>query len=206
MPFRAQQLSVNQSQGIHEYRKGKIATFFDELYQDWIIPHIVKEINKGQKFLADLDSDEFDFVRRSIAENFADFTRNEQVLSAQLPSDKEELKKQFMEDFTAEGTRRFLKLLEKELKDAPVSIRLNISGKMEDLVGRVDKLVNIFRQIIAAPQILQNPAMAKIFNQILESSGISPVDFAGFSIPTPAPTPALPGAMPARSPEMMPVA
>ena len=73
------------------------------------------------------------------------------------------------------GNKRFIKILEGELKDAPISIRVNIAGKQADLVGRVDKLVNVVRQILAAPQMLQMPGMKELFENILESSGLSPL-------------------------------
>ena len=46
-PFDLQELVTQEASSLHEYRKGKIATFVDEIYQDWIIPYIVREISKG---------------------------------------------------------------------------------------------------------------------------------------------------------------
>ena len=38
-----------------------------------------------------------------------------------------------------------------------------------------DKLVNLVRQFIATPQLRQDPEMLKLLNQIMESSGMSPI-------------------------------
>ena len=82
------------------------------------------------------------------------------------------------------------------MKDAPVSVKVNIAGKQADLVGKVDKLTNIFRFVFASynPQTgqfaaLQNPTMLKLFRQILELSGL---DASMFSYVQPAPAPASP--------------
>ena len=45
-----------------------------------------------------------------------------------------------------------------------------------------DKLVNVLRQFIATPEIRQDPQMVKLLNTILESSGMSPIMFAGAGI------------------------
>ena len=65
----------------------------------------------------------------------------------------------------------------------------------------LNKLVNIFRQILAAPQVLANPAMAKLFNQIIASSGLDPLDFSGLTKALPQPA-QQPTGQPARSPEL----
>ena len=83
------------------------------------------------------------------------------------------------------GNKKSIEILTKELKDAPVSVSVNIVGKQKNLSLMTDKLVNIFRQIIVAPQILQEPKMSSLFNQIIESSGLSPLDFAGMKLPQP---------------------
>jgi hypothetical protein len=40
-----------------------------------------------------------------------------------------------------------------------------------------DKLSHIWQVLIANPQTLQNPAMAKLFNKIIASAGLDPIDF-----------------------------
>ena len=68
-----------------------------------------------------------------------------------------------------------------EFKDAPLAVKVVVKGKSKDLAGRTEKLVNVFRQIIANPAVLQIPAIGKIFNDILESSGLNPADFSGIT-------------------------
>lgn len=176
-PFRAQERQVIEGKGIHEYRRGKIATFVDGIYKDWIIPHIQREVSQGAEFLAELDFAELQEISERIIDNQANRAVIEKILSGELVSPEEiELSKvEAKERFMKGGNKRFIKILEGELKDAPISIRVNIAGKQADLVGRVDKLVNVVRQILAAPQMLQMPGMKELFENILESSGLSPL-------------------------------
>ena len=71
------------------------------------------------------------------------------------------------------------------MKNTPISVKVNIVGKQKYLPQMTDKLVNIFRTIISAPQILQNPGMQKLFNEIIENSGLSPINFTGLQFQAP---------------------
>ena len=66
--------------------------------------------------------------------------------------------------------------MEGEFKKTPFAVKVNIAGKQKDLALKADKLVNIFRQVVAAPQMLDDPRLADLFNQILEASGLSPIE------------------------------
>jgi hypothetical protein len=55
---------------------------------------------------------------------------------------------------------------------------VNISGKQKNSALYTEKLGNVFRQIASNPQILQVPSMRSLFNQIIESVGLSPLDFS----------------------------
>ena len=72
--------------------------------------------------------------------------------------------------------KRFIEILKGELKDAPVSVRINIANKQKDLPAYTDKLVNVFRTIIANPQVLQNPATRGLIFALLELRGMSAAD------------------------------
>jgi len=58
---------------------------------------------------------------------------------------------------------------------------VSVKSKSKNLSQHTDKLVNIFRQIISNPAVLKIPAIGKIFNEILESSGLSPADFSSIT-------------------------
>lgn len=178
-PFKLQELITQTSMGLHEYRMGKYAVFIEEIYRDWIIPYIVKEITKGQEFLSELSLDELTNIADNLVMIEANKLVKEKILNGELidPAEIETYKQQVREEFMKGGNKRFLQIFKDELKDAPVSVQVNIKGKQKNLALMTEKLVNVFRQIIAAPQVLDDPRMAKLFNQILEASGLNPMDF-----------------------------
>src|SRR3990167_1459971 len=186
-PFKLQELIVNQAEGVHEYRKGKLAVFMDEIYRDWILPYIEREIKSDQKFLATLDLEEMQYVVDSVMKKEANDFIKEKILNGELVDMEEvELVKQTARENFMKDNRKFTEIFKKDFKDVPLDVKTNIAGKQKNLSKLTDKVVNVFRQLIAAPQILDDPRMAKIFNSILESSGLSPVDFGaiGPRVPT----------------------
>lgn len=182
-PFKLQELITAEGHSLHEYRKGKIATFLSEIYRDWIIPYIAREVSKGQEFLASLDLDELQAVTESLLVCEANKFIKEKILNGELIDDTELLtyKENVKQQFLSGGNKKFIKILEGELKGTNLDVEINIAGKQKDLSSRVDKLVNIFRQLIANPAVLDDPRLAKIFNDILEASGLSPVNFGSIS-------------------------
>lgn len=192
-PFKLQELITAEGHSLHEYRKGKIATFLGEIYRDWIIPYIAREVSKGQEFLATLDLDELQAVTESLLICEANKFIKERILNGELIDDAElsAYKENVKQQFLSGGNKKFIKILEGEFKGTNLEVEVNIAGKQKDLSGRVDKLVNIFRQLVANPGVLDDPRLAKVFNDILEASGLSPINFGAINYKPPQTTPML---------------
>ena len=188
-PFKLQELVTTEAKSLHVWRQGKIAVFMDEIYRDWVIPYIAKEITKEQKFFAELSVDELQQVAETIIENKANNFVKEQILNGELINSEEleTAKIQAKEKFLNRGVKRFFQIFKDELKDSPLDVFTNIAGKQKNLALLTDKIVGLVRQIIATPQILQDPYMKKLLHTILESSGMSPLMFGGQSIGQPQP-------------------
>jgi hypothetical protein len=192
-PFKLQEAVISQGKGVHERRRGKLATFLGEIHRDWILSDLVKEMNNEQEFMEELTLEELQYVADRVAiaqwNNYA----KEKVLNGQSfnAGEQESYIAKTKQDFMNGGGTRFFKLLKDELKDLPIDVHVNIAGKQKDLAGMTDKLVNIFRTVIGQPQVLQNPPIAKIFNQILSSAGLDEVNFAGLAVAPAAPAQSL---------------
>ncbi len=196
-PFALQQLVVQQGQGFHEYRQGKIATFFaDVLYRDWILNYLVKDLNTGKDFSEELTLDEMIEIGDTIARNKAE----EKVIQLMLdgkyvePSQKETLIETFKQEFMKGGSRKFFQTIKDEFAEIPVEVFVNIKGKQRYMAQNADKISNLLTQIISNPQAFsQIPGVAKAFNQLLEESGMSSIDFSQITkAPAPQPQPTQP--------------
>lgn len=180
--FKGQERLLQQGRGPHERTKGKRAKFIEKVYRTFIIPEIKKEILKGVEFMASLSFEDLQWVTNTLAENYANHTRNEQVLNGENPEEKELLIQKFKEDFAKKGNEHKLKILKGEFKDAEINIEIDIANKQHNLGAMTDKVFSIFQFIFANPamfqQLMQIPAMSKAFNDILEYSNIEQADFA----------------------------
>lgn len=184
-PLGTTQIVTQEGQGIHQYRQGKIATFWGEIYRDWVMEYIVNEINKGDEWLDELTVDELREVARVVSINYT----NKKVKSIFLSggditkSEQINLVETIKDSFIKDGKQKFIKILKDDFKKIPLSVKFNIANKQKNLYEVVNKLNGIFQTVFQNPQILQQPNMGELFNNILESSGLSPLNFTSFTNP-----------------------
>jgi len=184
-PFALQNLIVQEGQGMHEYRQGKIATFFaDVLYRDLILGYLVRDMNSGKKFSEELTMDEMLEVSEKIATNQAEREIIDIILAGDTskPSPTNEMRDELIkikkDAFMKGGSRRFMEVLKGELDSLPMDVLINIKGKQKNMAQNADKITNIIREIMANPQAFsQLPGIGKAFNELLEDSGMSAIDF-----------------------------
>lgn len=182
-PFALNNQVIQQGEGIHEYRQGKIATFFgDTLYPDLILPKLVADMNSGQSFMEELSLEEMNEISDIVRDNRVDDMVKDRILKEKKMVTVEErdvMKSKFKEDFMKKGSNRFLEILKDEFKTIPMDVYVNIKGKQRYMAQNADKITNVIREVIRNPQAFtQIPGIGKAFNQLLEESGMSPIDFA----------------------------
>ncbi len=192
-PFALQSLVVQQGEGIHEYRQGKIATFFaDTLYPDWIIGYLVDEMNNGKEFSEELSLDEMSEIAEKVSSNVVEERIKQSIMETGIvPTNQERdaMKDAISERIMKSGNRQFFQVIKDELSDLPVKVFINIKGKQKDMAKTADSITNIIREVIKNPEAFRSyPGIGKAFNEVLENSGLSPIDFSQVTRSLPAPT------------------
>ena len=182
-PFVLHQLVTSEAHRLHDYRRGQFAKHIEEVYKDWIIPHIQKKITEGSKFLSELSLDELQYVSERLAINESNRRLGDMILAREevTPEIQKTMTEIMMAEFKKKGNKHLIEILKGEFNNSLLAAKVTVQGKSKDLASRTDKLVNIFRQIIVNPAVLTLPPIAKIFNDILESSGLDPADFSGIT-------------------------
>lgn len=182
-PFKLYEAQNIEARSMHRHRQGQLAVFMDEIYRDWILPHLTREITNEQTFMDELSIDEMQEVVEKVTTKKVNQFKKNMILSGQEVDDGlvEDYKMKVKEDVMKKGNKRFFKILKDEMKDAHLSVRTSIAGKQKNLALMTDKLVGLVRQYLATPQLRQDPMFAKLLSEILESSGLSPLMFG--SIP-----------------------
>ena len=183
-PFKSVEIQLVEGKSLHRWRQGKIAVFVGEIYREWIIPHLAKEVTNGTKFLSELSMEEMQEVGRAMVNNVVN-KRVAQLMFAgkviypfEVDFYRQEAERKFLEG----GSKKFIEILKGELADEKLDVRTNIAGKQKNLALLTDKLVNYVRQLLATPEARQDPAIIKHVNEILEYAGMSPIQY-GISQP-----------------------
>jgi hypothetical protein len=185
--FRGQERLVAQGRGWHDRRRGQRAKFIEEIYRDWIIPDIVREINKGKEFLATLSTEEMMWVAEQMSVNLSNERIKEIVLDLKIEDITPEklqslaqMKDILRNEIMKKGNRQLVEVLKDEFKDIEVKIGINIAGKQKNLSAASDKILSILEVAMTNPQFKQNleaNGMIGPFNDLLEYSGLNPVAF-----------------------------
>jgi hypothetical protein len=183
-PLGTTQIVTAQGLGIHDYRRGKIASFIEEIYRDWVLQYLIDDMNKGLTWVDELTLDEMQKLSEDVMTNEFNRYIKEKILAKQTPPTPEELeilKEIFKKEFT-KSSKKFLEIVRGDFKGLPMKIKINVAGKQKDMSKMVDKLGNVWRAIFANPQgfmaTMAIPGANKAFNQMLEGSGLEQFDFS----------------------------
>ena len=191
-PFRLGLMQNQEAHSLHLYRKEKLGLFLQTIYRDWVIPYFSKEMSKGDTFLAELSLDELQAVAEAVAVQAHNKFIKEKLLKANVGDEDEiialskelepekvaEVSKLAKSNFLTGGNKKFIEVFKEEMRDLPLDIEVVITGESRNNAFVAEKLSAIFAQIAQNPAVLQDPLMRQLFNEILETSGVSPTQFA----------------------------
>jgi hypothetical protein len=88
------------------YRQQEAGFFIQEVYQDWVLPFLVKKIKKGKELVADLERDELEMVATALAQFEAFKTAKERTLSGEIVTPEAIVFETVTRGATHESTRR----------------------------------------------------------------------------------------------------
>ena len=187
-PLGTTEIVTQQGIGIHEYRQGKMAEFWQEIYRDWTLPHLRSEINKGSKWLDDLSLDELQEVAEKVSTKKANEKIKNLILDGKAitPEEQQMMTEVIKQDFMKGGSKRFIEAIKDEVSDLPMDVEISIVNKQKNMAEVVSKLNSVFRTLFtpgAIQAVQQNKGLSDLLNNILESGGLSPVNFASFTAP-----------------------
>lgn len=189
-PFRLQERVVFEGKKPHERTAGKFDKFVEEIMNDWVIPHMVREIVKGKTFLSTLTSDQMEYILQRVPRNRAVKRQIEDILSGKTPQDLNVLTEEEKQKILQSGNQQILSILKDEFKDVRMKVKIRVSSKQKDMAQFTDKLVNVLRQYLTLPpEVKSDPVTIELLSQILEASGISPASLGKLTTAFAAPTP-----------------
>jgi len=113
----------------------------------------------------------------------------EKILSGEQVDEQEvnDIRQELLKEFN-QSSNKFLKVFKEELDEIPQDVFIHITGENRDNAMVAEKLNSVFSQVAQSQQpdgsnaILDDPRMARLFNQILEASGLSPIEHGAVGV------------------------
>ncbi len=188
-PFRSVAIQNQEASSLFIYRREEMGIFLTRIFNNWILPETVKDINKQWILSAEFSADEL----AKIDERFGIYRANEiikeKLMNLELGTDfSVEKYREMVEGFKTlvqeTGNTRFLEVPKNYFKDFKFKVSVITTNEQRNKAATLESISNILGQVANTfnPQtgtfaMLENPALASIFSQAVELSGagISPV-------------------------------
>lgn len=200
-PFAAQALQAAQGGSIFNKRRDQDGFFLAEILIDWVIPFLIKQINKEHVLTAAYSPKELEQLDRAIRELHSNTAARESILSGKpfYPADKLGVELGVQAELDKNGNKRTLKIPKGfiTLDKVKKKVRFDITDEMMDDQRRLNALATALGQLPPG-----DPQRSALVQEMMEISGVSA---ASFPVSAAAPSPAAPPqSKPTRVNEVLP--
>jgi hypothetical protein len=181
VPFAAQALQAAQGGSIFNKRRDDDGFDVEEVLVDWVVPHLIKKINKAHKLTASYSAKELRLIDKAVRVEM-----NNGGIDALIQSEDEITPEAIagiqvgVEDVLSTRNDRTIEIPAGYITVDKVrtKVRFNITDEMEDSQRKLNALAVALQNL---PQ--GDPQRSVIVNEMMEISGISPTTFGASPAP-----------------------
>jgi len=183
-----------------DYRREEWGIHLTEIFENWVVPHIISNLYKGHTLRSEYSDDELKIIDESIhTKNHNSFAK-ELALMGKLPSQEEVIGVQTSVDGELQkyNKTRFIEFTKGYFDNVKAGVSIITSGEqknksavMQSLSTVLDTVIKSYNPNTGKFGVLEDPKLSKIFGTIVEmsQSGISPISLGlGGSPKSMAPT------------------
>lgn len=178
-PFRLQATILQQSSSVFKVLQEEFGIFITELFEDWIMPHQAKLLNKEHLLSYDFSPEEL----KEIDEKFSIRQANEKVADKVLaggdfdPEEYEAFIENYDDFIKQTKSQRFINIPKNFYKNLEVKVTVNVTGEQRNKAATLESLNNILITYASNPNLANDPVASQLLTKIIELSGagISPV-------------------------------
>ncbi len=178
-----------------DYRREEAGIFLTELFNEWIIPFLVKKIKKEHILASEFDEEELAIIDQDFQTSRANDMLKEALMQGQTVTPDEY--DAFLEAQKLIGTKRYLEIPDNYFDDVEANVTVNPTGELKNKQAILQSLSSVMSDVVRSYNpntgtfgVFDDPRLAKIFGTILELSGagISPASHMskGVNAPTSA--------------------
>jgi len=215
-PYRTTAILNQEATSMFDYRREEMGIFLTEVFNEWVLPYLIKKLSKEHILRAEFTADEL----KAIDDSYANYIANEEVMKLILSGkpvyaeEYSQIVSGIKESLKATKQHRFLDIPKGAYKDFKGKVTVMTTGEQKNKAVVLESLNNILLTVAKAPQVLTDPKMSQIFGEILElsGSGLSPISLGlgeGQPMVQPEmaqpgmPSPVQPGAAPVTASQQM---
>ena len=179
-PFRTAAVLNQAGSSMFNFRRQEFGIFIQEIIYDWVLPYLIKKIDKAHILASNFSGDEL----KMIDEGFANFEANamiknraltgktaEEITTPQFMID--EMKAKLTGEIGKTKSRRFIDIPEGYFKNIKAKVDIITTGENVDKAAMFESLNNIFIAYAQnAEQVRQDPVLSKLFERIVDLSGV----------------------------------
>ena len=181
-PFRQVALLNQEAGSLFEYRREEAGIFVREIFLDWVLPFLVKQLKKDKDLTATLEPEELEIVSEAVANQEADKFAKERILGGQsvTPEEKQAVYGA-VKDASMQLRRRSFKGFDKLFSDWMGTVDVITTGEQKNKAAMLETMNNIIGLIVKMQLpdgrnlAMEDGPLRTLTLQLMEMAGASPL-------------------------------
>lgn len=164
-----------QASSFFDYRREEAGIFWVEVLTDWIIPHLIKKINKAHILSSDFSNEELKLIDKHFSTYKANEKAKKAVLDGKIISqaDYDNVVVFYNELLQEDGKTRYVDVPDGYLSKWESKLSADITGETRNKQAMLQSLDNVLAKVSSNPMLLQDPNLSQILAEMMELAGIN---------------------------------
>lgn len=173
-PYRQTAILNQEAGSLFDQRREEAGIFWSEVYMEWVLPYLIKKLNKEHILTAEWTMEELNMIDDA----FATYNTNRKLIEMVIndeevtPEIQDELMKLEKETLNQTKNVRSIPVPKDYFKDFKYNVSVIVTNEMRNKSVMLETLSNVMGLVGANPMVLQDPVLSKIFSSIIDISGL----------------------------------
>lgn len=174
-PFRSLAVQNQEARSFFDYRKEEMGQFIEEIINEWVIPYLIKKINKKHILTSDYTTEDIKKIDKAFGIKKANEKLVKDTLAGKVVTAEEYNRTvdAFSEMQSTLGNTRFLEVPDKFFDNWQGRVTTVTTGEQYNKQVVLESLMTIMQMVQENPDIVKSPLFSRAVE--LSGAGISPI-------------------------------
>lgn len=174
-PFRSLAVQNQEARSFFDYRKEEMGQFIEEIMNEWVIPYLLKKINKKHILTSDYSIADIKKIDKAFGIKQANDKLVKEVLSGKVVTRDEynQMVDSFSQMQSVLGNTRFLEIPDGFFKNWQGRVTTVTTGEQYNKQVVLESLMTIMQMVQENPEIVKSPLFSRAVE--LSGAGVSPI-------------------------------